>query len=200
MPSTTPVYSGLSPWSRARIMSWPGPRAPRRTPRISTCIGSGFDPVNTVQAVAVSPRGTWLSEKNHPSEGDGTAESAGFWAVTAAGKPSTPTPIPSVANPIRMSFRQDLKSIRVQPAALGLRDADPRAGPFGFNSWTGGRLLRLKQVPALVAVYPVCCLEHRGWPKYDSHDRCFRSSSPVRHASRFDGNAPNGVPHLGSEP
>ena len=38
----------------------PGPRAPRSTPRISTCMGSGLVPVKTVQAVAICPRCTWL--------------------------------------------------------------------------------------------------------------------------------------------
>ncbi len=45
----------------ARIMSWPGPRAPRSTPRISTSIGSGLVPVKTVHAVAIWPRCTWLT-------------------------------------------------------------------------------------------------------------------------------------------
>ena len=48
MPATTPVYSTFLPCKRTRMMSPLGPLALRSTPRISTSIGSGVTPSNTV--------------------------------------------------------------------------------------------------------------------------------------------------------
>ena len=119
MPATTPVYSGLAPWSRARIMSWPGPRAPRNTPRISTSIASGLVPVKTVQAVAVMPRRTSLSGKNPPLEGGGPA---GAGRVCACNRPEQTSRscarisrTISVARRIWVCFTRVSTSIRVQP-------------------------------------------------------------------------------------
>jgi hypothetical protein len=109
-------------------MSWPGPRAPRNTPRISTSIGSGLLPEKTVHAVPVRPPCTWLRGKTPPVEGGGPAgpspwgtESAagtGFCARTATGHiraawaPASVTTI--AARRKTVCFRRDSTSIRVQ--------------------------------------------------------------------------------------
>src|ERR1035441_7121545 len=128
IPSTTPVYSGFVPWSRTRIMSWPGPRAPRNTPRISTSIGSGLLPEKTVHAVPVMPARTWLRGKTPPVEGGGPdvacvrdAESAagtGFCARSETGHIKaawTPASVTTTATKRKtVCFRRHSTSIRVQ--------------------------------------------------------------------------------------
>src|SRR3954447_23798604 len=128
MPATTPEYSGLEPWSWARIMSWPGPRTPRRTPRISTAMGSGLVPLKTVQAVAVMPRLSSLSGKKPPVDGGGEADAwaAAAWVATwgkrKAGESATQDNTTSAARRTLVSFRRVPTSIRVQPGHEGEND------------------------------------------------------------------------------
>ena len=131
IPSTTPVYSGLVPCSRTRIMSCRGPRAPRSTPKISTSIGSGLLPSKTVHAVPVIPRWTLLNGNTPAVEGGGPlaaplcALSATEPASPASSRPAaTIRGINLIANPESqpqnpVSISQVLTSIRVQPQAVG---------------------------------------------------------------------------------
>src|ERR1017187_104962 len=128
IPSTTPVYSGFVPWSRTRIMSWPGPRAPRNTPRISTSIGSGLLPEKTVHAVPVMPARTWLRGNTPPVDGGGPAVACAWNAESAAGTGFcarretghiratwTPASVTATAARRKMDcFRRHSTSIRVQ--------------------------------------------------------------------------------------
>ena len=93
--SCPPPRRCIRAWRRAdctRIMSWPGPRAPRSTPRISTSIGSGLSPAKTVQAVAFRPRCTSLSGKMPPLDGGGLPAEPVM--ALAAGTRSAPWPKP----------------------------------------------------------------------------------------------------------
>src|SRR5271163_3550133 len=86
MPATTPVYSGLAPRSRARIMSCPGPRALCSSPRISTSIASGCVPSKTVYATPCKPRCTWSSGKTPAAtEGGGVVGSGAVFPGAASG-------------------------------------------------------------------------------------------------------------------
>jgi hypothetical protein len=109
-------------------MSWPGPRAPRNTPRISTSIGSGLLPEKTVHAVPVMPARTWLRGKTPPVEGGGPAVACAWDAESAAGTGFcarsetghikaawTPASVTTTATKRKtVCFRRDSTSIRVQ--------------------------------------------------------------------------------------
>ena len=118
MPATTPVYSGLAPCNWARIMSWPGPRAPLRTPRISTCMDSGALPVKTVQAVPIRPRWTSLSGKKPPPMGGPEGVSGVVWAAAKveASRSASAAQRLSAARQRQVCFRGVSTTIRVQPA------------------------------------------------------------------------------------
>src|SRR5271156_841447 len=127
MPATTPVYSGLAPPRRARIMSCPGPRALCSTPRISTSIASGWVPSKTVYATPRRPRCTWSSGKTPAATEGGGVEGSGAglpgtfngalnWALDWAPKASALHAIKPAAKKIlvpEVAFQQVFTSTRV---------------------------------------------------------------------------------------
>src|SRR5277367_4855916 len=80
MPATTPVYSGLEPWRRARIISWQGPRTFLSTPSISTSMASGWVPSKTVYATPCRPRCTSARGKT-PAVADEGGVAGPTWAT-----------------------------------------------------------------------------------------------------------------------
>src|SRR5215469_15087647 len=122
MPATTPVYSGFAPRNLARIMSCPGPRAPRRTPRISTSIGSGFVPENTVQAVAICPRWTWLSGKKPPPGAGGPSVLGDVVCAHIDATDAETRATANVRSEEKTALRQELTSIRLNRVRIGPGD------------------------------------------------------------------------------
>jgi len=85
-----------------------------RTPRISTCMGSGLLPVKTVHAVPVSPAWTSLSGKKPPPVG-GPATGGGVCAEMRAGERAIAKHNASAASRRQVFFKGVSTTIRVQP-------------------------------------------------------------------------------------
>ena len=138
MPATTPVYSGFAPCSCARIISFPGPRPPFSTPRISTCIGSGFVPVNTVHAVAIIPRFTSLSGTNPLlTGGPSDLGPSGLEAPCARHCPApaaSPAAHTAAANPrtMRVPHPRDVVVFVARAGSHCRKSANPRRTPIAF--------------------------------------------------------------------
>src|ERR1700733_15370976 len=114
-------------------MSCPGPSASRKIPRISTCIGSGFTPSNTVYATPFIPRFTSESGKNLVIAGADGGIGTGVHAASATIRPlgvcgipseiATPNsnPATAVGNIHRRIFIGKITSYRLLEQTIGQR-------------------------------------------------------------------------------
>src|SRR5580704_6332667 len=115
-------------------MSCPGPSASRNTPRISSGIGSGFTPSNTVYATPFIPRFTSDRGKKRVTAGAAGGKGIEFQVsddvlaalVAMLTGVCAHTPVVSIAatampNPVERSFIRDITSYRLLEPEFGQR-------------------------------------------------------------------------------